>query len=316
VYAQTSAYVLTALIAFSIVMVKASFKRLYWNWPFILMILKKSLPFALMFLLMMSSYRIDPVFIERLLSESTGKIQTGIYAQGYRLFDAFNMIAFLFGTLLLPTFSRLIKQKQSVEVIVRISFSILIIISFIIAITSLIYDKEIITLLYPQVENESQNDYVYRLDISAQVFSILMFGFIAIASNYVFGTLLTANGNLKALNLIAGSGIIVSIILNVLLIPRMMAVGSAIAMLTSQFLMITLQVIVAFKLFRFSVNKKFIRSITGFVISTVVLSFALQFLSSNWIINYLLTLLLTSAFALIFRLINLKEFVLIVKSEN
>jgi hypothetical protein len=41
VYAQTAAYSLTAIFAFSIVMVKASFRKLNWNWPFILMILKK-----------------------------------------------------------------------------------------------------------------------------------------------------------------------------------------------------------------------------------------------------------------------------------
>ena len=316
VYAQTAAYSLTAIIAFSIVMVKASFRRLTWNWPFVLMILKKSLPFALMFLLMMSSYKIDPVFIERILPENISKIQTGIYAQGYRLFDAVNMIAYLFGILLLPTFSKLIKQKQSVEIIVRLAFSILITISFIVAVSSLFYKTEIIKILYPQIENENINDYIVRIETSAQVFSILMFGFIAIASTYVFGTLLTANGNLKELNLIAGSGIIISIILNLVLIPNLFSVGSAIANMITQFTMVIAQVIIAFRIFRFSINKKFIFSLFSFLASTLIISYSFQFLLSNWVINYLLTISLSFILSLTFRLINVKEVILIFKSET
>lgn len=315
VYAQTAAYILTAIIAFSVVMVKASFRKLNWNWPFILMILKKSLPFALMFLLMMSSYKIDPVFIERILPDDIGKIQTGIYAQGYRLFDAVNMIAFLFGILLLPIFSKLIKQKQSIETIVRLAFSILITISYIVAISSFFYNTEIIELLYPQIENESINDYMVRMDTSAKVFSILMFGFIAIASTYVFGTLLTANGNLKQLNLIAGGGILISIILNLVLIPNLLSVGSAIANLITQFVMVISQIIIAFRIFKFSINKKFIFSVIAFLIGTFLILFTFQFLPTNWIINYILSVTLAFIIAMAFRLINLKEVILIFKSE-
>lgn len=316
VYAQTAAYILTALIAFSIVMVKASFKRLNWNRPFILMILKKSLPFALMFLLMMTSYKIDPVFIERILPENLGKIQTGIYAQGYRLFDAVNMIAFLFGVLLLPIFSRLIKHKQSIEIIVRLAFSILITISFIVAISSYFYKNEIITILYPQIKNEILADYINRIETSASIFSILMFGFIAIASTYVFGTLLTANGNLKELNLIAGGGIIISVTLNVLLIPHLLSVGSAIANLITQFAMVFVQVIIAFRVFKFSMNKKFIFSLLTFLGSILIISYTFQFIHSNWVINYLLTLTVSFLISIAFRLINIKEVILIFKSEG
>lgn len=315
VYAQTAAYSLTAIFAFSIVMVKASFRKLNWNWPFILMILKKSLPFALLFLLMMSSYKIDPVFIERLLPEKTGRIQTGIYAQGYRLFDAVNMIAFLFSILLLPIFSKLIKQKQSIETIVRLAFSLLITISFIVAVSSYFYKTEIIKILYPQIKNEDITHYIERIEISAQVFSLLMFGFIAIANTYVFGTLLTANGNLKELNLIAGGGIIISITLNVVLIPTLLSVGSAMANMITQFAMVIIQVIIAFKVFRFSINKKFILSLSAFLLSTIIISFSFQFLLSNWVINYILTLALSFIFALAFRLINMREVILIFKSE-
>ena len=48
VYAQTLAYLLTALVALLIVMKKAAFKRLQWNTSFFLSIIRQSFPFALL----------------------------------------------------------------------------------------------------------------------------------------------------------------------------------------------------------------------------------------------------------------------------
>ena len=52
VYTQTFSYLLTTLITLFIVMRKAKFTRLKWNYPFFILILKKSLPFAILVLLM------------------------------------------------------------------------------------------------------------------------------------------------------------------------------------------------------------------------------------------------------------------------
>src|SRR5688572_22651785 len=64
---QTLAYLLTGVITFIIVKRKAHFKKLNWNFPFFLMILKQSFPFAVLVLLMTFYNRIDTVMIERLL---------------------------------------------------------------------------------------------------------------------------------------------------------------------------------------------------------------------------------------------------------
>ncbi len=93
VYAQTAAYLLTAMVALSIVVVKAKFRRIYWNKAFFIMILKQSLPFATLVLMMSLYNRIDPVLIERILPETQGEVQSGIYAKAFRLFDASNQIA-------------------------------------------------------------------------------------------------------------------------------------------------------------------------------------------------------------------------------
>ena len=127
IYAQTFAYALTAMITMIVLLRKAKIKRLQWRWPFFVMILKKSYPYAILVLLMTFYNRIDSVMLERLLPFRVGANEAGIYASAYRLLDAANMIAFLFAGLLLPIFSKMIKLKQNIEEMVRLSFSLLVI---------------------------------------------------------------------------------------------------------------------------------------------------------------------------------------------
>ena len=80
---------------------------------------------------------------------------------------------------------------------------------------------------------------IYKASIS---FKWLMLGFIGICINFIFGTLLTANGNLKQLNILAISGMILNIVLNIVLIPTHKALGSAIASLITQFVVLFAQI--------------------------------------------------------------------------
>ena len=78
IYAQTASYVIAALAALAVVLAKSRLTRLHWNWPFFMMILKKSFPFALLYLLMSFYNRIDSVMIERLLPAGTSTFEAGI----------------------------------------------------------------------------------------------------------------------------------------------------------------------------------------------------------------------------------------------
>src|SRR5690606_10549260 len=59
VYAQTIGYALTGCIAFVIVLNKTHTFKLNWDWSFNRMILKKSLPYAILVLLMAFYNRLD-----------------------------------------------------------------------------------------------------------------------------------------------------------------------------------------------------------------------------------------------------------------
>lgn len=316
VYTQTAAYGITLLFALLIVIKKSAFRRLNWNRPFILMILKKSAPFALLILLMVIYNRIDSVMIERLLQGETGDIQVGIYAQAYRLLDAANMIAFLFSVLLLPIFSRMIKLKQSVESMVKLSFTLLFTISSVVAVASYFYNHEIIQLLYPIHTNEAISAYADRINQSAYIFSLLMIGFIAISSVYVFGTLLTANGSLKQLNIVAASGVLINLSINLILIPRIQATGSAYASLGSQYATAIAQMFLVVYLFRFKINYRYLSVLAVFISGLFLTGYFSKELPYDWKINLILMLGASLVFSIILRLLNIREFIAIIKSEK
>ena len=134
VYCQTAAYTVAALTALAIVVAKGKVTRLNWNPTFFLMILKKSLPFAILFLLMSFYNRIDSVMLERMLPAGIGASEAGIYASAFRLLDALVMIAYLFSVILLPLFSKMLKNKENITPIVKSSFSLL----FLFSVTSVV----------------------------------------------------------------------------------------------------------------------------------------------------------------------------------
>jgi O-antigen/teichoic acid export membrane protein len=314
VYAQTMAYATTTLIALIAVVRKSGKLKLNWHLPFFIMILKKSMPFALLVLLMSFYNRIDPVLIERLLPGNIGEIQSGIYAQAFRLLDAGQNFAYLFAVLLLPLFSKMLKERQSVQKLTQLSFSIIISGSLIIAIASSFYSVELMQLMYTPFKGESHAEFIIRIGDSAEIFSLLMFSFVAISSNYIFGTLLTANNSLKYLNIIAFVGLSTNIILNIILIPKLYAYGSAIASLSSQGLTAILQMLVAIKLIRLKVEKSIIAGLTGTILLLIGTGILLSFINlSSWIVSFGIMLISGLIMAFLFKLINIKEFISILK---
>lgn len=316
VYAQTAAYLVTALIAITIVIRKAAFRTITWHWPFIVMILKKSLPFALLVLLMAQYNRIDSVVIERILPGDQGKMQAGIYAQAFRLLDATNMIAFLFSVLLLPLFSKMIKQNDSVENLVRLSFSLLLTVSVLTAAFAWFYSNQMMAWLYPLHADETNAFFQVRIEQSAQVFRILMFSFVAISTTYVFGTLLTANGSLKQLNIVAGVGVAISLIINLSLVPKLQAVGAAYASLSAQGITAIAQVLIAVIIFKFKANTRFLAALVFFIAGAFVIAWASTQLNFDWKINAVFAILSTVLLAVTLRLLNVKEAIHIFKTEK
>lgn len=294
VYAQLVSYAITAVIAFIVVFTKADFFKPKINFSIFRIILRESFPYALLVLLMSFYYRLDSVMIERLIPN--GQYEAGIYAKAYRLLEGFNMFGYLFAGILLPMFARMIKQNESIAKLVKLSFNLIFVPTIAVAIVSYYHGYEIMDLLY--IEN---------VDESASVYSVLMFSFIAIALTYVYGTLLTANGSLKHLNIISLVGLLINLILNFILIPKKGAYGAAVATLFTQFVVVIAQLFACrsiikspFSLMQFA--KYLLITIIG-----VAMSYLFENIGLSWYWSSLCILTVFPILAVIFRLFKLKE---------
>ena len=302
IYAQTLALFITAMVAFVVVFNKTILKLQIWKFKFTKLILLKSFPFALLALLMGIYYRIDAVMIERMLPN--GAHEAGIYAASFRLLDALNMFGYLFATLLLPMFAGMIRRKENVNQLVKFSAELMLVMALIAGINCFFFRKEIMHLLY-----HDANPYW------AEIFGWLMLNFIPMSSIYIFGTLLTANGSLKILNLIALGGMLMNVSLNLFLIPSYGALGATFATLVTQLFVAIVHIAAANKQFKFDYYlKDFIKLLAFFTFCGAVL-FLIQFSTCNWLLNFVLSLTGCLVAAVITKLIPVGHFLALVKSK-
>ena len=236
VYAQTASYLIAVAVALAIVLFKAKIVRLTWNFTFFRAILKKSFPFALLTMLMTIYGRIDSVMIERILPSSIAAYQAGIFASAFRFLDALVMIAYLFSVILLPLFSKMLKNKENLWPIITSAFTLLFFFSVTSAVLLVAYRLQLLSYFYPKIGTES-----------AKVFLFIIPCIIPLSMTYIFGTLLTANGSLRILNITSAIAIVVNIAINFTLIPILEARGAAIASLSTQISIALMQFIIAFK---------------------------------------------------------------------
>lgn len=297
VYIQTLTMFITFLVALIVCLSKTGLLKLKWNFAFNLHILKDGLPYALLGLLMACYNRMDSVMLLGLVDD--GGVSSGIYASGFRLVDSANMVAYLFSVILLPLIARMIKENQKINSVVGAAFHLLLIITLGFVAVSLCYSTELMELLYNKHITES-----------AKVYRILSFCFIPISMTYIFGTVLTANGSLKYLNLIAGLGMIMNIGLNFILIPLFKENGAAMTSLITQSVTAILQAWLALKIFKIKFEWRYCLKIISFIVIVFFISIFARQLELNWVIKASITLILivlASFFVKIFRIKEIKN---------
>lgn len=294
VYIQTASYFSVAIIAFAIVVRKAGFIKFAWNRTFSMMILKKSFPFALLGMIMSFYNRIDGSMLERLIHDNGA--QAGIYAQAFRFLDATNMIAVLAAGLLLPIFARMLKLGDNVESMVKTAYTLLFALAIVVACGCSFYSGNMMKMLYSSDVTET-----------SVIFPILMCCFMGSATQYVFGTLLTANGSLKYMNIITSCGLVANITLNLILIPRFQAVGAAIAGLTTQLLVPGIQIFVVKKMFGFKTLPEMMIRLLIFGVGEIGIAFGSIHLPLDWRISFVAMIAASGIWALATGVINIKS---------
>jgi O-antigen/teichoic acid export membrane protein len=301
VYAQTIGYALTGLVSFVIVLNKTHTFKLNWDWKFNRLILKKSAPYAILVLLMAFYNRLDSVMIEKILPGNLGKEQSGIYAKSFRLLDAANQIAYLFSVQLLPLFSRMLKQRDNIENVVKLSFTLLLTPALIVSVSTMFYAEQFFDKIY------TGNTEGY------EILGVLMNCFTAISLSYIFGTLLTAGGHMKKQNFVAIGGILVNVVLNILLIPRFFAFGSAISSLITQLLTGLSQVYLCYRIYGFKVNHRLLVAIFLFTAGLFFVNYFTLRLTSHWMFNFVIMLIFSGLLAFVTGMVNPKSVIRFIK---
>lgn len=308
--AQTVAYVCTLIVALSVVLKHTEKLEFNFNFKFFTDIIRQSLPFALLVLLMSVYSRIEPILLQHLLDD--GEEQAGIYGRAYRLFDAGNNISNLFAVFLLPMFASTIAKKENLSGLVKSSFSLIVAMTGIIAIMCIFYSDEIMQLLYKPELHETEAAYLQRIGSYSSIFPLLMGSFFCLSTTYVFGTLLTANGSLKQLNIVAASGVIINILLNLVFIPMFKAMGAACTSLCVQALTATLQYIISKRILKFELGGKYWFHLILFAASIALCTYLLKFLDLNWMVCFGISFVVNCGLIFATRLLSIKEIISLV----
>jgi len=295
--AQITANCLVAIAALLFILNKIKWPSFKIDFSIAKDLLEKALPFALLSFLMAIYYRIDGVMLERLLKQD-GAGQSGIYAAAYRLLDATNMAGYLFATILLPLFSKLLADKVEVANLLKFSASLLLVLVLSLSISVWAFASPIMDLLY----THSTPYYGYIL-------KILILTSIPIACVYVYGTLLTANNNLKVLNYLALTGVIFNIVLNLILIYKLKAVGAAYTTLLTQWIVALVQIYLCHKLLKLKFHLLYFLKIIAFAGLGFVIAKALLIVFNGSLWGFIFSGVLLVILSFLMKIITFEEII-------
>ena len=277
-YTQLFAYLLAILV--SVVVIIRRYARIdfqHFSWSEMRSFCLKSLPFAFLILLMGIYMRCDSLLLERM----KGPVINSHYAEAYRILDALNMIGFLFAGILLPMFTRLIARNVSIHEIVKTSANIVISVALCILAHSLVYRREVMFFLDRNAAPDLPDIYLFVIAC-----------FPPFCMMYIYSTLLTANGNIRLLIKISLVACILSIGLNLLLIPHLNAVGTGISALIVQSVVAGCCIYFSIRKFDLPVDFGWLGKFAFLFITILAVNFLLRFIHVSLLPSVLINMLL------------------------
>ncbi|MBK0384105.1 oligosaccharide flippase family protein [Pedobacter sp. SD-b] len=259
-----------------------------------LSVLKELFPFAIFAFLVLAYSKIDVVMLQKLLPDKT--LAIGNYAAAYRFLDASNMLPILFASLFYPVISKHIKEKKYVGASVKPSLAFLMSMALVISFASWFFKQNLMQLFYGQSSSEEL----------VQIFGVLMFSGPLVVVYYLYGTVLTANNNLKILNITSAFGLVINIGLNLWLIPNFEALGAAISTFITFLIIGIAEIFFYYRLFKHQNHFMIWFKITLFAVLLLFIGNGVIYLSKNWIINLGAFVTMSIIVASLLKLLDLK----------
>lgn len=215
-------YLLSVAITFFLALIFLFFVlKVQWARPdraMIRQLLIASTPYALITFLMGAYGRLDAVLLHSLLAD--GDFQAGIYAAGFRMLDAYMMFALLFANLLLPMLSSKQSDEEAFTDLMRFVTGLVMAATIIIGVGGFVFRREISELLYHHSDEAWYN-----------TLGLLFLTMIPVGLSTLYGTAILSIGRLKRMNILFSTGILLSIVLNLILIPEIKSEGAAVSAL-------------------------------------------------------------------------------------
>lgn len=303
VWAQTVSLLITAIIAWIISFrfiqtIKTSILQIDWK-----QIFRDASPYALTTLLMFLYTRSDTILIARLMPEGTHAV--GIYAAGFRLLDAANMLAILFGPLLIPMFVRLRNDAQQTISLMRLATGMMLFMSGLISMASYFWAEEIMVMFYGTVDN-----------VWIRTFQLLILCHIPIGLMFIYGSYLTAMGKMRKQNLLFACSMILNITLNLLFIPRYGITGAAAIALLTQILATCGLILISNNELDRSPDGKILIKAAAYFIVLIVAGIALLQIDMHWQIEILLFGVTATATAFLLDLLNWNSFAELIRRRQ
>jgi PST family polysaccharide transporter len=247
------------ILVFSWVMVRKKLipVRIEIDWDFWKTTLKKSIPFALMLVFTGLYMNLDTVLLSRIKGDEV----VGLYNAANRLVLAAKMIPAVILPALFPIMAGMSRgTRAEFNRFLEKSSVLLLSLALPLSVGTTALAVKII-------------GFVYGSEFSASVIclQILIWGMFCMYVSIVFGYGLISQGKQKINTYLTGAGLVVSLILNLWLIPRLGNIGSSIAILSTEALVMVGGVVFARKLFGFNL-KPLLPSCSKVVLSTVVMT--------------------------------------------
>jgi O-antigen/teichoic acid export membrane protein len=157
-----------------------------------------------------------------------GGIEVGHYARSFRFLDAALIFSTLISSQLLPLLSRMFSRNEPTDGLLWLNVRIVLFVAIPLLLTGMFFAKPLLDLFY------AGDGKVVITASDVTVFGILMSCFLPMALVHIFGTWLTAAGELKKLGMLALLCVLVNAGLNLWLIPLRGAAGASMAGLITQ----------------------------------------------------------------------------------
>jgi O-antigen/teichoic acid export membrane protein len=303
-YIQVASISLVCLAAIVVLRKDLAGLKWKWNYPILVAILKESYPYAIIYILMMIYTRIDAVMIERLLPD--GVHESYLYASGYRLLDAANMVTYLFIGLLLPMLTRMIAGKEALQPLFSTGIKLIAISTMMLALPLWFFATPIMELLY--IDGSAYTGDIVRM---------LFIGHALIAMAHILGALMVASGQVASLNIIYIVGIGVNLLLNFILIPHFKALGAAFSTAVTEGIVLAGLLLIVWKFHRGIWTWSLIRRLLGFVLLSILMVYTLHGrFGLSWPYAYLLSIVVVGLAAIISRMLPTRELLQLLRARS